>query len=207
MAVPVASGGTVHGAVRLSYPTSELDRRVRNYWLVLAGIAAVVLAAAALVGLSFARWIRRPLEGVEEAAARAGAGDLSARAPVPEGPPEIRALALEFNDMVVRLDGLVTAQRDFVADASHELRTPLTALRLRLENLERHVDAEGRQGVAAASGEVARLSRVVDALLALARADEGAAHAEQIDVTTVARERDRGLAADAGAWCSAGARR
>ena len=74
VAVPIASGGTVHGAVRITYPTSELDRRVRNYWLVLAGIARVVLAAAALLGLSFARWIRRPLAGVEEAAAAAGAG-------------------------------------------------------------------------------------------------------------------------------------
>ena len=74
VAVPIASGGTVLGAVRITYPTSELDRRVRNYWLVLAGIAVVVLAAAALIGLSFARWIRRPLAGVEVAAADAGAG-------------------------------------------------------------------------------------------------------------------------------------
>ena len=144
--MPVASGGIVHGAVRITYPTSKLDERVRNYWLVLAGIAAIVLGVATLIGLSFAHWIRRPLEGLEEAAARAGAGDLAARAPVPRrtrrrsGP-----LALEFNDMVARVDGLVTAQRDFVADASHELRTPLTALRLRLENLERHVDAAGRE--------------------------------------------------------------
>ena len=55
VAVPVASGGTIHGAVRITYPTSEVDRRVRNYWLALAGIAVVVLAVAALIGLSFAR--------------------------------------------------------------------------------------------------------------------------------------------------------
>src|SRR4029078_780828 len=97
----------------------------------------------------------------------------------PEGPPEIRALALEFNEMVARVDGLVTAQRDFVAEASHERLTPLTALPLRLENLERHVDQDGRERVAAATDEVTRLSRLVDSLLAPARADEAGPDSEQ----------------------------
>jgi signal transduction histidine kinase len=189
VAVPIASGGVVHGAVRITYPTSELDRRVRNYWLVLAGIAAVVLAAATLIGLRFARWIRQPLEGLELAAADAGAGDLAARAPVPDGPPELRKLALEFNDMVARVEGLVSAQQEFVADASHELRTPLTALRLRLENLERHVGDGGRHSLDAAESEVARLSGLVDELLALARADAGTAPAVTVDLAAVARER------------------
>ena len=189
VAVPIASGGVIHGAVRITYPMSEVDRRVRNYWLVLAGIAVIALAVATLMGLSFARWIRRPLAGLEVAAAEAGAGDLSARAPVPDAPPELRQLALQFNDMVARVDGLVSAQKDFVADASHELRTPLTALRLRLENLERHVDASGRGGLDAAAAEVERLSGLVDALLALARADAGTAPAEAIDLAAAVRER------------------
>ena len=189
VAVPIASGGTVHGAVRITYPTSELDRRVRNYWLVLAGIAVIVLAAAALIGLSFARWIRRPLAGLEVAAAEAGAGDLSARAPVPDAPPELRRLALEFNDMVARVDGLVSVQKEFVADASHELRTPLTALRLRLENLERHVGDGGRASLDAAETEVERLSGLVDELLALARADAGTAPAEAVDLVGMAAAR------------------
>jgi len=189
VAVPIASGGTVIGAVRITYPTSELDRRIRNYWLVLAGIAAVVLAIATLIGLSFARWIRRPLAGLEEAAAEAGAGDLSARAPVPDAPPELRRLAREFNDMVARVDGLVSVQRAFVADASHELRTPLTALRLRLENLERHVGEGGRASLTAAGVEVERLSGLVDELLALARADAGIAPAESVDLAAAAAAR------------------
>ena len=189
VAVPIASGGVVHGAVRITYPTSELDRRVRNYWLALAGIAAIVLAVATLIGLRFARWIRRPLEGLELAAADAGAGDLSARAPVPDAPPEIRELTLEFNDMVARVEGLISAQQEFVADASHELRTPLTALRLRLENLERHVGDGGRGSLDAAENEVARLSALVDELLALARADAGTAPAGTVDLATISRDR------------------
>jgi signal transduction histidine kinase len=189
VAVPVASGGVMHGAVRITYPTSKLNNRILHYWLVLAAIAAITLGIAALVGLRFARWIRRPLESLEDAAARAGAGDLSARAAVPDGPPELRTLAFEFNDMVARVDRLVTTQRDFVADASHELRTPLTALRLRLENLERHVGVEGRPGVTAAAAEVERLSNLVDSLLALARADASAPQAESLDLAAVALSR------------------
>ncbi len=102
-------------------------------------------------------------------------GDLEARAPVPDSPPEIRALAESFNRTAARLEELVTSQQAFVADASHQLRTPLAALRLRLENLEgelagrRRSRARGRR--AARSTEVARLSRLVDGLLELARAE------------------------------------
>ena len=189
VAVPVASGGTVLGAVRITYPTSRLDERVRRYWLALAGIAAIALGVATLVGLRFARWIRHPLEGIEAAAARAGAGDLSARAAVPDAPAELRALALEFNDMVARVDGLVASQGEFVADASHELRTPLTALRLRLENLERHISQDGRNGLHAATAEVERLSKLVDGLLALARTDAVTSHAETVDLAALTAAR------------------
>ena len=154
---------------------------------------------ATLIGLRFARWIRRPLEGLELAAADAGAGDLSARAPVPDAPPEIRKLTLEFNDMVARVEGLVSAQQEFVADASHELRTPLTALRLRLENLERHVGDGGRGSLDAAETEVARLSALVDELLALARADAGTAPAGAVDLVAVSRDRLDALQPGAGA--------
>ncbi len=189
VAVPVASGGRVLGAVRITYPTSELDARVRRYWLVLALIGGIVLAGAALIGASFARWIRRPVAGLERAAARVAEGDLAARAPEPDGPPELRALACAFNGMVGQLESLVSSQREFVADASHELRTPLTALRLRLENLETLVPEEGRPGLAGAVREIERLSRLVESLLALARADAGSAPAGAVDLAAVAGDR------------------
>ena len=189
VAVPIASGGRILGAVRITYPTSKLDERVTRYWLILALIALVVLVAAALLGAGFARWIRRPLADLEHAAAGVSSGDLTVRAAVPDGPPELQVLAESFNEMVVKLEALVSSQRDFVADASHELRTPLTALRLRLENLEAQVEPSGRPGLDAAVSEIARLSAIVESLLALARADAGASRAETIDVGELARER------------------
>jgi signal transduction histidine kinase len=185
VAVPISSGGVVRGAVRITYPTSTLDSRVRRYWLLLAAIGGVVLAAATLVGLRFARTLTEPLSTLEAAAAAVGEGDLSARAPAESGPPEIRALASEFNATVGRLETLVRSQDEFVADASHQLRTPLAALRLRLENLERDVGDEGKDDLAAALAEVSRLSRLVDGLLALARADAARPAPALVDVAEV----------------------
>ncbi len=188
VAVPVSSNGRVTGAARITYPTSAVDERVWRYRLILVAIALVVLAVAAAVGVALARFVSRPLRDVQRAAGEAAAGDLTARAPEDEGPPEVRALASEFNDMVAKLDSLLRSQQDFVADASHQLRTPLTALRLRLENLERDLDDDGRRELEAAIDEVERLSRLVTGLLVLARADE-APTAGQLDLSDVVRGR------------------
>jgi signal transduction histidine kinase len=179
VAVPVASSGVVHGAVRITYPTSTLDRRVNRYRLVLVAIAAIVLAAAAVVGVLLARSIAGPLRRVQATAARVGRGDLAARAPEDDGPPDVRQLAAELNRTTASLASMIHSQEQFVADASHELRTPLQALRLRLEigETERAVD------------EVERLARLVDDLLALARADTSGGGADELDLSAVAAER------------------
>ncbi len=197
VAVPVASSGKVHGAVRVTYPTSALDRRVRRYWLVLAAIAGVVLAVAAVVGLRLSRTVTAPLAELEEATNAAGEGDLSARAPVDAGPPEIRALAARFNEMVARLEVLLRSQQEFVADASHQLRTPLTALQLRLENLARDVRPEGAGQLEGALAEVTRLGALVDGLLSLARADATEASPASVDLNEVVRGRFAAWAARA----------
>jgi len=181
--VPIASGGKVHGAVRITYPFSAVDARIRRYWLVLALIGIVVLAGAAVVGLSLSRFVTRPLHRLEEAADAVGEGHLEARAPEGEGPPEVRSLAVAFNETVAKLARLLRSQGDFVADASHELRTPLTALRLRLESLPPSRDRD------AALHEADRLRDLVDGLLTLARADAGTETAARVDASALMRER------------------
>jgi signal transduction histidine kinase len=189
VAVPIASGGRVRGAVRITYPSSTLDARVRRYWLLLAAIGGVVLAAATAVGLRFARTLTEPLSTLERTAAAVGGGDLGARAPADTGPPEVRALAAEFNATVERLDTLLRSQKEFVADASHQLRTPLAALRLRLENVERDPDARGNPDVQAALAEVTRLAHLVDELLTLARADAARPDPAPVDLAAVVSTR------------------
>jgi signal transduction histidine kinase len=200
VAVPVASTGVVHGAVRITYPMSDVTSRIHRYWSILGLIAASVLLASTALAYALARWVSKPLDSLERAAEEVGSGNLSARAPV-EGPPEVQRLVRTFNDTAAALDHLVRAQDRFVADASHQLRTPLAALRLRLENLERDVEPSARAELDGALAEVERLSSLVDALLVLARADRAAASPEPIDVGQVVDDRVsawRALADDAG---------
>ena len=189
VAVPVASGGRIDGAVRITYPTSTIDARVERYWLILAAIAVVVLAVAVIIGMRVAAFVVGPLRRVEGAAAEVGKGDLRARAPEHDGPEEVRSLAVVFNDTVTRVSQLLDSQRQFVEDASHQLRTPLTALRLRLENLERDVAQRGQRDLEAAVREVDRLGELVESLLGLARSGAGTAPAARLELDRLVRER------------------
>jgi signal transduction histidine kinase len=188
-AVPTTDNGRVNGAVRITYPTATLDARVRKVWGRLALLCLGVLIAVALVGFLLARSVTRPVRRLEHATDRFAAGDLDARVEGEVGPHELRRLAGTFNRMAERLAGLIGAQQRFVADASHQLRTPLTALRLRLENLNAHVAEADRPAIEAAALEVARMSRLVEGLLVLARDDSVSGATEPVDVAVIARER------------------
>ena len=191
--VPVVSSGKVVGAVRLSYPASFVESRVRRVWLIIAGAALFILILVFFVSLALARSVARPLEELEGTAVRLGDGDLGARAAVPNKPEEIRVLAERFNQTAERLELLVNSQRAFVADASHQLRTPLAAMRLRIENLSYDVGPEANEDVEGALAEVERLARLVDALLALARAEQAESAPESIVLADL-------LAECVGAW-------
>jgi signal transduction histidine kinase len=190
VAVPVASSGHVFGVVRVTYPTAEIDRRVGRYWWTLGAVALVSVLAATLLGLVLARSVSTPMRRLGRVAAALGDGDLTARVGAVGGPPVVRSVAAVFDDMADRLDDLVAAQDAFVADASHQLRNPLTALRLRLENLHRDVGPDGVEDLTGALDEVARLSRMVDGLLVLARSGAGDAPrpTAPIDVAAVVEE-------------------
>ncbi len=189
VAKPIGSSGRILGAVRITYPAADLNDEVLDNWLRLAFLSLAVLAAVAAVGIMLARQVTRPVRSLEEAARALAAGDLKSRVPGQNGTPELTSLGDTFNEMAARIESLVDAQRSFVADASHQLRTPLTAMRLRLENLADTASAEDKPGVEAAITEIHRLSRLVDGLLAIARAEAGTTHAEAIDLAAIAIER------------------
>lgn len=195
LAIPVASSGVVYGAIRLTYPTGRSEARIRSYWIRLGLIAGVALLTATIVGWVLAASVIGPLRSLRRAAADLAEGSLTTRAPVTEGPPELRTLAHAFNDMATRIESLVGSQRAFIADASHQLRTPMTALRLRLENLEAAVDGDVRADVDAAIRETERLSHIVDGLLALARAEVKGAERVVLDIAPIVEERRAAWAA------------
>jgi signal transduction histidine kinase len=98
------------------------------------------------------------------------------RLPVPGSRDEIHRLAVTLNGMLQRLDTARIRQRAFVADAAHELRSPLTNMRTELEVAQRLSDTTDWLPLAAdLLTDVERLSRLVDDLLLLARADDAVA--------------------------------
>ncbi len=189
VAVPVASGGNVYGALRLTLDTGEVTERIRRFWVGLAVIAVVILLVMVGVGWAIARSVTRPVRRLQLAADRFSSGDLTPTTPDPGTPAELAALEEAMNTMAADLDALIQRQRAFVADASHQLRTPLTALRLRLENLLS--GASGRASatdLADAIGETERLGALVGDLLHLARAERAAAPVA-VDLTSIVRDR------------------
>ena len=171
-ATPVSDEGRTVAVVMLGQSAGFTESRIHQIWLALVLFAVAAMAVAAVTGLVLARSFALPLGRLESAVKRLGAGHLASRAKESAGPPEVRELARQFNHMAAQLDDLIDAQRQFVADASHQLRSPLTALRLRLENLEAGASGDLAESLAVFGNEVQRLSRLVDGLLALSRAEE-----------------------------------
>jgi len=119
----------------------------------------------------------RPVEALRRGAEEiTGAGPrVASRLPVPEGRDEVHRLAVTLNGMLDRLEAGRARQREFVADAAHELRSPLTNMRTQLEVAQRLGPAADWPAVSEDLLEdTTRLSRLVDDLLLLARADDTA---------------------------------
>lgn len=155
----------------------------------LALVAIAMLAAWLVVGHGL-----KPLTGLAAAIETRGHENL---APVPEEglPKEAHVLASRINDLLARLEQALAAQRRFVADAAHQLRTPLATVLLHAERAERAERAHDRDAARAAlrglHGAVARAARLSQQLLALARAEPGAAAPHpmaSVDLVALARE-------------------
>jgi two-component system OmpR family sensor kinase len=154
---------------------TQLNQVLLVSGIVGAGIASIggwILAGRALVPVS------RIMSSAEDIANDRSAASLSRRLVVPRTGDEIAQLAETFNDMLDRIEQAFTAQRRFVADASHELRTPLTSIKGNIDVLRLQI-AAGRSldpedisdALADVARESARMSRLVEDLLSLARTE------------------------------------
>jgi signal transduction histidine kinase len=129
----------------------------------------------------------RPVEALRRTAEDITGTGRPARLPVPSGEDEIHRLAVTLNSMLDRLDAGRARQREFVGDAAHELRSPLANLTTQLEVAQHLGDRADWPAVAEdLLADTRRMSRLVDDLLLLARADESARrHPVDVDMSAV----------------------
>ena len=150
-------------------------RLLRNILLIAFPLLLVALAAVAwrVVGLTL-----RPVEALRTGAEEITGGARPGQLPLPDSHDEIHRLAVTLNGMLDRLEAARARQRAFVADAAHELRSPLTNMRTQIEVAQRLGDRTDWPAVADdLLLDTQRLSRLVDDLLLLARADEAGTRA------------------------------
>lgn len=189
--VPILEGGRMLGIVQVGSPLEGIEEALDQLLLILLVAVPLVLVVASLGGSFLANKALRPVDEITRTAQRIGSGDLSQRISL-EGrlDDEIGRLVSTFNEMIGRLESSFLQIKRFTADASHELKTPLTVLKGEIEvGLKRQRRPEEyRRVLASCLEEVDRMSRIVDDLLTLARADMGALQLqkERVDLGEVA---------------------
>ena len=154
-------------------PTDEELESLRE---TLAYAVPIALLLAGAGGWFLARQSLAPVASMAERARKIGVEDLSARLPVLNPRDELGRLAETFNDLLTRLEASLLQQRQFMADASHELRTPVatsrTAAAVALQQPHRE-EQEYRDTLEIVEQQTTRLSRIVEDMFTLARADAG----------------------------------
>lgn len=131
-------------------------------------LLSTLLTALLLASLLAARSVVKPLESLQDVARRLGGGDLEARTGVVTS-DEVGDVARAFDDMADRVESLVRAQRELLANVSHELRTPLARVRVALElAVSGTPDPEIVNGI---ENDILEVERLIDDLLTASRLD------------------------------------
>jgi signal transduction histidine kinase len=169
--------------------TSQRDLTLHNFLVyAIIGLALTTIVAAAL-GWIIAGRILRPVHAITAAARRASEQHLGERLAL-EGPrDELRELADTFDDMLARLDAAFAAQRRFTANASHELRTPLTVMQTAIDvtlSKPNPTPDQLRAMGDTVRGAVGDSEHLIEALLTLARADQGSSNLAPTDLAVCA---------------------
>jgi two-component system OmpR family sensor kinase len=182
--------------VTLSASNAAIDGDVRQLLTIEMLVAFAALLLAALLIRRVTGAALRPLADVSRTAARIAGGKTSERLRPTRSDTELGSMAAAFDDMVDALEAAVRQARDsedtmrlFLADASHELRTPIAAVQASAETLLREQPRRPTRDAleAALAGDAARLGRLVDDLLSLARLDAPAlARSANVDLSSLA---------------------
>ena len=187
--VPVWVNGTIGGYIQVASSLRTVDAAIDRLLKIMLISGTVILLISLLAGDLLARRALRPIDTIAQAARQiTAADDLSRRIPYDGPADEVGELTQVFNRTLERLERLFNVQRRFVADVSHEMRTPLTTIQGNLELMQRF--GPDNEALEAMTSETRRMSRLVDDLLLLAKADAGrlAMNMDVLDLDTLVLE-------------------
>lgn len=175
LSVRVAIARSMSVRIAAAYPIDEVQSVIDDFLRTLMFVVPGVLLISIVGGWFLSKASLHPVDEIARTAKEITASNLSRRLPVPKTDDEIRRLSDTLNDMISRLESSFGQIRQFTADASHELRTPLTILTGEIELALRtsKTPNQYQDVLSSALQEVLRLSRVVEYLLLLSRADMG----------------------------------
>jgi len=175
LTLPIVEAGRVVNLVQVGMSMEMTEATLRRFLLTMAALFPVGLLLAGGGGWLLARRALRPVDRIAQTARRISAEHLAARLEDTGANDELNRLVGTLNDMLERLDASFHQIRRFSADASHELQTPLTILKGEIEVALRspRTPDEYRAVLTSALEEIDRLTRLVEGLLLLARADAG----------------------------------
>lgn len=169
LAVPTRASGKTLGTLVVAISAAEEREAVHEAVRTTGAVGLAVLVVASILAFFAAGRVLAPLRELDRTARSISDSDLTQRI-VAEGDDEIAELSRTFNRMLDRLEAAFSSQRNFISDAGHELRTPITIVRGHLDLLGED-PAERIETVALVTDELDRMSRFVDDLLLLARAE------------------------------------
>lgn len=179
-------------AVDMEAEVERLEETFLGY--LLTALASILLVAG--VGRPLLQRMFVPLERLRSTALEVSERDLNRRVEV-LGADDVAELGHAFNAMLDRLEGSFEAQRRLLDDAGHELRTPVTIVAGHLEVMDPHDPADVEQTRCLTLDELDRMSRLVDDLLTLAKAQQPALlrpeEVDLADLTHSALDRSRPL--------------
>ena len=188
VASPVVRDGDVVAVVVIDSPTGAMRSRILRDWLLIAFGESLAMLVAVGAAFRLTGWVLLPVRILDAATHDIASGRLRSRVAASGGPPELRRLAVSFNEMADNVEDVLVQQRAFVADASHQLRNPLAALLLRIELLALELP-EDNEEIASVRTEGKRLAKVLDDLLDLALAEHAEADLQLTDIGALTGER------------------
>jgi signal transduction histidine kinase len=166
---PIYIDGQVRGVFVVAYATAGKHAEILEAGLVIVQVSLVLFVIALILTWLAVGRILAPLRTVTATAQTISETDLSQRLPV-QGQGELAELAATFNNMMDRLEFAFSSQLEFVNDAGHELRTPITVIQGNLELMGNDPD-EQRETLALVMDELDRMSRMVNDMILLAKAE------------------------------------